>query len=412
MIRPSKHENLEKRPTARPSRIVTGDGNRISKIERRRELERLIEPQTRVIERSFVVGLGTSSAISVSGLVKLLNEQGTDSLVKVVVVDSDRKAQAGAVGCRSFTDEEFVPVATDRVSNILDNPEAHRKIIEQVGLDDPDTAAFLRRLLNEGMSQAGQVRLFGYLGFLVNYTAIKKALKNAISALNGAHAALEKQLASDNRVIVSRRLNVYVVFSSPGGSGSSMAVPVTALLRELTKSLPVEVTGIMMMASTFDGVMDGKPEEHIRLGANTGAMMRELNAAQTGVLAENRVMIGPDERDQVPIPSGLFNQLLVVGRNLADGLDLLHKEAVTDSVSTYLAAMIGTEISDVAAVNDANQASLRGLTPDPLTGASRYLSSLGAQTLVLPVERMSTHFTAQQSIELIRQRVVGPEVDP
>lgn len=408
MIRPSNNGKYE---LSRNDRVSRAAGKkRLPTDVRRREVELIAappEPRVRVIEPTLNVFVGSSAAAVGSRYKKLAIDQGTISLVANVALDSDAMTQSGASGCPSFSDEEFVHLKTDRVKNIVQNPEAHRKIIEQVGLDHPENADFIGRLLNEGLDQAGQVREFGYLAYLVNFAAVKKAIKNALAKLNGTHTALRTQLESDNRVVVNRRLNINIVFSNCGGTGSSMVIAVTSTVRELTKSLPIEVTGIMIMPSTFDSVMDGKPEEQVRLGANAAATIREIHAAQTGVLARHRVQIGPDERDQVPVPAGLFNQLFVVGRETADGLDLLSSEAVFDSIALYLAALAGTEISDRIAVEDANQASLRGLTPDPVTGLPRYISSLSAQGLVLPVERMSRRFTAWQVSEFIERCVVG-----
>ena len=318
--------------------------------------------------------------------------------------------QSGAAGCPSFADHEFVHVKTGRVRNVIENPTAHKLIVERTGIDDPDQAAFHERLIHEGTAQAGQVRSFGYLALLSDFTSVKTALKNAISSLNGVYSSLEKQLGSNNRILVRRRMTIFVVFSNAGGTASSMALAVMAILRALTKGMPVEIVAVMIMPSTFDSVMDGKPEQAVRIGATAFATMLELDAARDGFFNRQQILIGPDDRNETSVPAGLFNQLFVAGRYLADGRDLQTPEAVYDAVALHLAAVIGTEISDRVEAEDANQATLRGLTPDPMTGRSRYVSAMAAQALALPVGRIAKHCASRQLIDFINQAVVGDSI--
>lgn len=400
------------------------DSNSQRTKNRRGDLQRVelttkIEPaphranQTlRTIVPSLLVALGGAGGQVLSRLKKYLEDQGTDSYTRCVVIDTDENAQAGAEGCPSFSDEEFVWVKTQRVQNIVQNPKSHRVIIERLGLNSADKLAFHERLINEGIEQAGQVRPFGSMAFESNYTAVQSALRNGISFLNGAHSDLEKQLESDNRVVIRRHMTVYVLFSNAGGTGSSMAIETMAMLREMTKQLSVEIVGVMVMPSAFDSVMAGRPEQEVRIRANAFATMQELNAFREGIGASYGVKLGPDERNGLVVPAGLFNQLFVVGRYMADGRDLRTPEAVIDTAALSLAAEIGTEIGDRIEADDANQATLRSLTPDPMTGKARDLSTFSATALALPAERIARSCSARSAYEFVRARALGKETDP
>ena len=373
-----------------------------AKWQRRTRVSRTIAP-------SLIIALGGSAGQILSRVKKLLATQGTDSYAWFVAIDTDEKAQAGAEGCPGFTDEEFVHIKMDRVRNVIQNPKSHKRIVERLGTDDPENSAFHERLLNEGLEQAGQVRSFGELSLLAEYQRVRSAIRGAIGHLNGAHSHLEKQLQSQNRVSIQRHMNIYVVFSNAGGTGSSMALEVMALLRELTKQMHAEVVGYMVMPSTFDSVMEGRPEQEKRIRANAFATTSELNAFREGFGTQQGITLGPDERDVIPVSAGLFNQLVTISRNMADGRDLRTPEAVFDTAALHLAADIGTEIADRIDIDDANQATLRGLTPDPTTGKSRYVSTIGATALTFPVGRVARACAARAMHSFIQERVLGAE---
>jgi hypothetical protein len=363
----------------------------------------------RTIVPTLVVALGGAGGQMASWVKKHLENQGTDSYARFVAIDTDESAQAGADGCPSFSDEEFVHVNTSRVGNIIQNPKLHRTIVDRAGLDEGEKLAFHQRLLNEGIEQAGQVRSFGNMAMLSNFAMVQSALRSAIAHLNGTYSDLEKQLQSENRVLVRRHMTVYVLFSNAGGTGSSMATETMALLRKLTAQLSVEIVGVMVMPSAFDSVMTGRPDQELRIRANALATMQELNAFREGFGTSHGIKLGPDERNEMTVPAGLFNQLFAVGRYMADGRDLRTQDAVIHSAALNLAAEIGTEIADRIEADDANQATLRGLTPDPMSGKSRYLSTFGATALALPVERMARSAAASSVDEFLRERVLGRE---
>lgn len=382
-------------------------------LRRRKSLDarrKRAKGKLRTIEAALVLSLGGGSQVT-SRVMKLLEDQGTENHVECLAIDTDDTAQAGADNCPSFSDDQFLHLAVDRVINVLENPEAHRKVVDRLGLENPALVAYLSRLLADGVDQAGQVRLFGVLAALAGHSKIKNALQAAISRLKGAHSDLEKQLKSENPIRIRRRMTIHVVCSAAGGTGSSMLLEVLALIRHLTTSLKVDVSVILMMPSVFDSKIKGKQDELERVRANAYATLLELNAFRQGFGQQHDVTVGPTERGAVPVRPGLFNQLMIAGRFMADGRDLMVAEAAFDSLALQLGAELGTEIHDRIELDDANEATMRGMNTDPMTGASRFVSTGAATALVMETETLSVACGARMMDDLIRSRVLGGEPD-
>ncbi len=382
------------------------------KKARRKRNKKLAATQIRTVQPALVIALGGSAGNVASRLKGHLANQETDNFAAIRVFDTDETARAGADGCPGFTDGEFVHLRTGRVKNIIQHPKSHEFISQRTGMTESGRAAFHEQLLNEGVEQAGQVRSYGHASFEADFQNAKSAIQSGLSFLKGAHSELVKQLECKNRLIIRQKMTVYVIFSNAGGTGSSMALETMALLRSLTSQLSVNLVGVMIMPSAFDTVVVGRRDQEVRIRANAYATMQELEWFRAGAGTQHNIKLGPDQRNALEVPAGLFNQMFVAGRYTADGRDLATPDAVVDTVALHLAAEIGTEISDRIEADDANEATLRGLTPDPLTGKSRFVSTLGATALSFPVGRIAKSCAARAAHAFVQNRVLGVKLDP
>ncbi len=80
---------------------------------------------------------------------------------------------------------------------------------------------------------AGQIRAYSRLAFFENFEKIKNAINRAIGRCSGAEASTK---ASKRSLKVSDNLNIYVIASLAGGTGSGMVIDLGYLLQHLNLS--------------------------------------------------------------------------------------------------------------------------------------------------------------------------------
>ncbi|TWT40854.1 Tubulin-like protein [Thalassoglobus neptunius] len=375
------------------------------------EVEEQSDARPRSVEPAILIGLGGLGSQTISRVKRLLQDQGSDHLIEFMAIDTDRAAQAGAEHGTPFADSEFVGLSASRNGLVLENPQAHQKLIERLGFDDPRMLAHLEALHADGIEQAGQCRSYGALSLSANRSLVESALKSALSRINGVHHRFRRQLSSGNRVHYRQKVTAYLAFSSAGGTGSSMPIEVAAMLRSLANSLNLRIVAVMLLPSAVDDVLQGKPEQETRVYANSYGTMLEIDAIQSGFGTRHQLTFGINDADSIRLPAGLFNQVFVASRNLADGRDLQSGQAVIENVALHLTAEVGTELGDSIDGDDDNNATLRGQIVDPDSGKSRGISTLNACALALPVSRLARSSTAQWQHQFLKQRVLGQPTD-
>lgn len=358
----------------------------------------------RTVARSLIFTCGTTAAHCASQIKGRLDQPGHRHLTLFRVLDTDESAQSGVAGWRSFSDDEFLLLSTNRVSQVIENPDAHPELVERYELQNPKNMASLKRLVSEGPTQAGQVRALGNLCFQANFPQVRTLVRTALRSLTDAHTDLKQQLVSDEEITVSRRITIYVLFSNAGGTGASIACELMSLLRHETRNLDVEIIAYMFMPSTFETALAGHPTQQLRISASAFATMLEWQNLRNGLLSGQ--LLGPGGRNSFTAQCNFCDQLYVVGPRQANGRALSAPQGVIDSVALALAGQIGTEVRDQLKVNEANQATLRGMAPDPQTGNDRDIGTVGATALALPVDRISRYCTALTIEKFIRKRVL------
>ncbi|MEL7337550.1 MAG: tubulin-like doman-containing protein, partial [Planctomycetota bacterium] len=212
-------------------------------------------------------------------------------------------------------------------------------------------------------------------------------------------------------VQIRPHISIYVVVTIAGASGSGMYLEMLALIADLTRRMSVDISTIAVMPNAFDSELDGRPEEELRSQASAYAAAQEIQAFRGGFGVDHGIKCGPNERFQSILEPGFSHQFFVVGRHMADGRDLRTLDAVIDSVALGLAGEIGTEIKNPLERIVNNQATLRGLSPDPITGQTRDLSTMNATSLVWSLDRGSRLCATRQLHEFLQNSVLGASPD-
>lgn len=396
-------------PDSHESRSVSSVDHRQTSKTKNRMLRH--EGKVRSLQPTGVIYLGGTGA-NIGSMRDAISSklENCDEFVRSLVIDTDPASQSGSPKGVSFSDREFLHVNPSRVRAVTENIKRHHSLSKLIGLDDPNSLAFHQTLVTENTAHAGQVRPYGCLATHSDWLAIKVACKRLIADLVGDLSSLEQQLASENRILIRKNISIHLVCSVAGGTGSSMALPVAAIIRELTKEIPCEIIATLIMPSAFDSVLEGKADQSTRVLANAYATLLEFEAARTGLLGREGIRLGVPVEDQCVVVPGLFNHMFLVGRYQANGKDLKTLEAVYDSVALFLAGIMRTEIADRVAADDANEVSLKRLSPDPVTKQPRHVSSLGAKAISINVDRISKNFAARQVAEMLQAAIGTAEL--
>ncbi|MDF2629444.1 MAG: hypothetical protein K0R39_3275 [Symbiobacteriaceae bacterium] len=161
---------------------------------------------------------------------------------------------------------------------------------EKVELTVPDTELYLSHLseyphiqrwiyphlsgktsITEG---AGQIRAYGRLAFFHNIEAIQSRIQSALQSITTIDAG--RRSRENGLQVNSESLNVIIVGSVAGGTGSGtyldMAYLVRKSLRDLALPHKINLVGFLALPSVFGG-----PAEMPRLYANGYAALKELN---------------------------------------------------------------------------------------------------------------------------------------
>lgn len=115
---------------------------------------------------------------------------------------------------------------------------------------------------------AGQIRAYSRLGFYQHYTKIRNALTNASAQVRNVENI--RMVQDKLRLEVNPEdLQVFIIFSVAGGTGSGMFLDLAFLVKDIFKGTALTTIGIVMMPGLFN------PNED-RVFANGYAALKEL----------------------------------------------------------------------------------------------------------------------------------------
>ena len=215
---------------------------------------------------TLIIGLGGTGhrvAVWVKALAgRSWERERVDRLVKFLVFDTAQEALAANVGGQAISLEagsEFVDIGQTPVANIKKNLERQAAIQERLG---GVMAGLPPAVLRNG---AKQLRPLGLLAFLWRYNEVEDRLRSAIWSLAGRQRGEGRE-----------GINVFIINSLVGGTGSSTFLDAAYLVRDLFDELGslsdfCYITGVGLLPRAFHGIQEPN------LAPNTVASLKELN---------------------------------------------------------------------------------------------------------------------------------------
>lgn len=242
------------------------------------------ENQSRKINRTICIGLGGTGRDVLMRIRRLIVDRYGDfkqlPVVSFVHIDTD-KATSNITGLRTgnfyhgvdlrFSDAEKVAATMTRsqVDNVV--KELNRRSSNYEGLPGvykniqawfPPQLLKNLKAIEEG---AQAIRPVGRLAFFHNYRKIKAAIESAEQRTRGHNAVLLRKGLS-----VENKLNIFVVGSLCGGTGSGICLDIAYCLRQMYGKDGAQITGYLVISPELYG---NAPDKH----ANTYAALKELN---------------------------------------------------------------------------------------------------------------------------------------
>ena len=236
-----------------------------------RAYEGAIQQMEQRLRRALVIGLGGSGVITLTHLkaqcVRAYGADGLPARIRFLAFDTADELIAVPVGDQLVSLEpgrEFFHIGHTPVGSILRNLERQTAIHERLGEPIRTLPAVTLR------NGSRQNRLLGLLALLWRWAEVEERLRAAIWGLAG------RETLSHDSVGRPRGINVFIVNSLGGGTGSAMFLDVAYLVRELFDELGdlgefCYLTGVGLLPQAFVGIRGPN------IVPNTVAALKELN---------------------------------------------------------------------------------------------------------------------------------------
>ncbi|NDA61223.1 MAG: hypothetical protein EBX50_04180 [Chitinophagia bacterium] len=248
--------------------------------------------------RSLYIGLGGTGAnalrqlkkryLEVYGHVDLKNHE-LPEFVKFLVFDTDRDAQLtsdnkvtaynpiaagngkGKAMSVNFNPAEVIGVHAENCKNAIQNV-TNKKMFEgwfPLGNDE------IIKKLGDLKKGASQIRLFGRVAFFFNADRIQKVIRDAINeimAVDQANSFFDP---------VNNDLNIYIVGSLAGGTGSGMFMDTAMMCRHIitsgSNSIGAKIRGYFVLPEVFMNARIATDKEFPRIYPNAAGALKELD---------------------------------------------------------------------------------------------------------------------------------------
>ena len=242
------------------------------------------DAQSQKINRTICIGLGGTGRDVLMRIRRLIVERHQDfkqlPVISFVHIDTD-KATNGTTGLRTgntfhgvdlrFSDAEKVAATMTRsqVDNFAreitrqgQNYDGSPGVYENISCWFPPQLLKNLKAIDEG---AQAIRPVGRLAFFHNYRKIKAAIESAERRTRGHEAFMIR-----NNWSVDNKLNIFVVGSLCGGTGSGIFLDVAYCLRQMYGNDGAQIAGYFVISPELYGNAPDK-------SANTYAALKELN---------------------------------------------------------------------------------------------------------------------------------------
>lgn len=227
------------------------------------------------------------------------------------------------------------------------------------------------------LAGAGQIRALGKFAFTMNYRTIKQTFASAKERILGH----EKFMLDRWQVQVDKGINIFVVCSLSGGTGSGMFLDLAYNLRDWipTSDLP-QSSAFLVLPGAFSGLGD-------RVIANAYAALMELNHySQTDTYFDYQYSSNISDRISAQASRDVpFNFCYLVG-NSNDKVTFSSLNAVLEMVAQNIFLDFSSGFSQYKKLVRDNLRK-QWASPDPL-GYPQSFISFGLSSIQFPVERV------------------------
>lgn len=358
-------------------------------------LAAIMQEQLEKMRSTFVIGLGGTGHL-VLVFLKLILESRLGSAwrqkIRLIVFDTADEAftLSGPNGPISLEPAvEFINIGTVPVPSIMRNLQEQEAIRQRLGAVMSMLPPVVLR------SGAKQLRPFGLLSLLWNYSSIHKELHQGLWKLAGRDQQDAATLSQQQGI------NVFICASLVGGTGSGAFLDVAHLIRAIFTELGAQaefchLTGIGVLPQAFHGITGPN------LLPNTGAALEELNHLMVKGGFRARY---PDGRE-IKSREAPFNLFYAI-----DGVDArgqtwanIHQvaEMIADAVYLQMGSQLGRKGEN--AFDNLDEV----LVEQSSDGQGNFLGSFGKGELVFAAPAVADVCTRWFLLELLNQAWLAP----
>jgi len=256
--------------------------------------------------------------------------------------------------------------------------------------------------INHGAGQmrpVGRLSLFRMFNDRTSGPAFIDKLRLACEAVQQIENidATERMSTEKMRFIVERNsTRVVILFSTCGGTGSSMTFDVAYLCRHLLREASPTIMSVALLPSIMDkAIKNETPTQRERIRANTYAWFKECN-----YLIENpywNVTYPEGAPVHVQAPPFDMNFVMEIGNQAGNRLN--SEDDIFNMIASAIFLDTGSSIGGAIRGFNANVSVLA----EEFHGKRRVFSSMAAASLVYPVEKILRYSSARLAISLIHE---------
>ncbi|MBU0511064.1 MAG: tubulin-like doman-containing protein, partial [Chloroflexi bacterium] len=349
-------------------------------------------------EPTLFIFLGTSAGQVGWRLKSLLHKAyGDVPVLRFLWVDADSSRDDQAAHWLG-RDEERVDLVGFNGDAVLANLSAYPTIRAWWPRESRLKPGFIQR-------GAKQIRLYGRLALFRMFSdrsagpAFIDKLRAAVESIQNIENldATEKMGADKLRYIVENRsARVFIIFSTCGGTGSSMTFDVAYLCRNLFRNTDVSIIGVSMLPPVIDKAIKNETQiQWEKIRANTYAWFKENDYLLTTPFWN----VTYPEGAPVTLQAPPFNLNFVVDLGNQAGNRLNSEDDIFTLIAQAIFLDTGSSIGGAMRGFNANVSVIL----DEFRGRQRAYSSLAAASLIYPAQKILNYCGARLGRSLIQE---------
>lgn len=345
------------------------------------------------LQPALIIGLGGSGIEIVRRFRRrLLRDYPSATHVRFLGIDTDPQAQDRPDSPR-LPDDEFHHAGGFSMA----------QYVGEASLNNfPAIRAWWRSYSNLPLAHvavgAGQRRPIGRLALFVHFDDVRAAIARQLQAI--FQAGSFSQLPPEYR----RRVTVYVVSSTCGGTGTGMFLDLAYVARQLVPEVMPQVTprvrSLLLMPSAFIGTSRVPSGAHTALRANAFGALTELDWCMTKTVRRDPVSY-PTRMGLWNVPRELlaFDSCFLLGNQDAHGAVYTSWSDLVERGSAHLQVTLASALTKAGESALDNVESWMGALP-AAKGRTPMYSSMNADEIQLPAARIHARWSKRFARQL------------